>query len=227
LTRHIHRANRNGSDRYNKNISSDDEWSHIQNELKQSDTQDPLAPKERIIAFSNRFQNQSKEDIIRMKSKEFADQITNTDQYFKFANGMIKDRVDRLKQIREDEKRFLGEVNLLQDKIKTRYDLEKLDPKHITVSNMKSLLEILEEECEKMKDRLLYQELIVQRTKDEITKKREQINKIKHGIKTKVDLEEPLADPITRLQVELKRSGVPESDKIFQLLEKIREKMNH
>ncbi|MBM3903698.1 MAG: hypothetical protein FJ357_00930 [Thaumarchaeota archaeon] len=226
MTKHMNRANRDGQDRYNKNISSEDEWSHIADEIKQTELQDPMAPKERIIEFSNRFSHTTKEDAVRAKSKEFADQINNTDQYFKFANGMIKERLDRLQQIKQDEQRFLGEVSVLQNKIKTRYELEKLNPKHITIDNMKNLLTILEDECEKMKDRLLYQELIVQRTKDEITIKRDQIEKIKTQLQSKMDLNEPLVDPIMRLKVELVRSGIPETDRIYALLDRLKEQMH-
>jgi hypothetical protein len=226
MTKHMNRTNRNGSDRYNKNISSEDEWAHIAGEIKQANPLDPMAPKERIIEFSNRFHHATKEDAVRAKSREFADQITNTDQYFKFVNGMIRDKIDRLRQIKQDEQRFLGEVSILQDKIKTRYELEKLNPKNITITNMQNLLDILEDECDKMKDRLLYQELIVQRTKDEISKKRDQIEKIKQELQSKMNLQAPLADPITRLKVELVRSGVPETDRIYSLLDRLKEKMN-
>lgn len=91
---------------------------------------------------------------------------------------------------------------------------------------MQNLLDILEDECEKMKDRLLYRELIVQRTKDEITKKRDQIEKIKLELQSKMNLQEPLVDPITRLKVELMCSGVPETDRIYFLLDRLKEKMN-
>jgi hypothetical protein len=222
----MNRTNRDGQDRYNKNISSEEEWSHITDEIKQANPTDPMAPKERVIEFSNRFAHTTKEDTVREKSREFADQITNTDQYFKFANGMMRDKIDRLRQIKQDEQRFLGEVNILQNKIKTRYELEKLNPKTVTIENMQNLLDILEDECEKMKDRLLYQELIVQRTKDEVTKKRDQIEKIKMELQSKMNLREPLADPITRLKVELVRSGVPETDRIYSLLDGLKEKMN-
>jgi hypothetical protein len=226
MTKHMNRTNRDGQDRYNKNISSEEEWSHITDEIRQTNHSDPMAPKERVIEFSNRFSHTTKEDAVRAKSREFADQITNTDQYFKFANGMIRDKIDRLRQIKQDEQRFLGEISILQDKIKTRYELEKIGPKNITIGNMQNLLDILEDECDKMKDRLLYQELIVQRTKDEISKKREQIEKIKLELQSKMNLQEPLADPITRLKVELVRSGVPETDRIYSLLDGLKEKMN-
>lgn len=226
MTKYINRANHEGLGRYNKNISSEEEWAHITGELKQSDELDPMSPKARVIEFSNNLKRLSKEDRVREKSKDFADQIANTDQYFKFANGVIKERVDRLRQIKEDDQKFSEQISLLQDRIKIRYDLDKINPKNVTISDMHNLLSVLEEECEKMKDKLLYQELIIQRTKDEIAKKRNHINKIREEIKRKGEQVEPITDPITRLQVELKRSGIPDSDKIFDLLEQIKSSMN-
>ncbi len=224
MVKHIHHTTRNGDDRYNRNISSEEEWSHITAELKQHAPSDPMSPKERIIAFSNRFnQNQTKEDVVREKSTQLKDQFGNTDQYFRFVNGMIKDKVEKIKQIKEDEKKFLGELDLLQNKIKTRYELEKLSPKHVTIENVQNLLSVLEEECEKMKDKLLYQELIVQRTKDEIAKKRQQINNVKVELKT---TRPDISDPLLLLKAELRRAGIPDTDKIFQLLKQIANKMN-
>lgn len=224
MTKHIHRTARNGDDRYNRNISSEEEWSHITAELKQHTPTDPMAPKERIIAFSNRFnQNQTKEDMVKEKSAQLKDQFGNTDQYFRFVNGMIKDKVEKIKQIKQDEKKFLGELDLLQNKIKTRYELEKISPKHVTIENVQNLLSVLEEECEKMKDKLLYQELIVQRTKDEIAKKRQQINNVKVEIKT---TRPEISDPLLLLKAELRRAGIPDTDKIFQLLKQIANRMN-
>lgn len=224
MTKHIHRTARNGDDRYNRNISSEEEWSHITAELKQHPPSDPMSPKERIIAFSNRFnQNQTNEDLVKEKSTQLKDQFGNTDQYFRFVNGMIKDKVEKIKQIKQDEKKFLGELNLLQNKIKTRYDLEKINPKHVTIENVQNLLSVLEEECEKMKDKLLYQELIVQRTKDEIAKKRQQINNVKVELKT---TRPEISDPLLLLKAELRRAGITDTDKIFQLLKQIASRMN-
>lgn len=224
MVKHIHRTARNGDDRYNRNISSEEEWAHITTDLKQQVPSDPMSPKERIIAFSNRFnQNQTKEDVVKAKSAQLKDQFDNTDQYFRFVNGMIKDKVEKIKQIKQDEKKFLGELDLLQNKIKTRYELEKINPKHVTIENVQNLLSVLEEECEKMKDKLLYQELIVQRTKDEIAKKRQQINNVKVELKT---TRPEISDPLLLLKEELRRAGIPDTDKIFQLLKQIANRMN-
>lgn len=224
MVKHIHRTARNGDDRYNRNISSEEEWSHITSDLKQQVPSDPMSPKERIIAFSNKFnQNQTKEDVVKEKSAKLKDQFGNTDQYFRFVNGMIKDKVEKIKQIKQDEKKFLGELDLLQNKIKTRYELEKISPKHVTIENVQNLLSVLEEECEKMKDKLLYQELIVQRTKDEIAKKRQQINNVKVELKT---TRPEISDPLLLLKEELRRAGIPDTDKIFQLLKQIANRMN-
>ncbi len=227
LVKHIHKTSRDGADRYNKNISSDEEWSHIIDEVKQQEPSDPMAPKERIIAFSNKFQHTTKEAQVKEKSAQLKDQFSTTDQYFKFANGMIKDKVEKIKQLKDNEERFSGEMNLLQNRIKTRYELEKLNPKYATENDARSLLSILEEEFERMKDKLLYRELIVQKTKDEIAKKRAQIDKVKDDLKNRPHrLQKEISDPIATLKEELIRAGIPPTDKIFQIIDKISDRLS-
>lgn len=226
MTKHIHKTTRDGADRYNKNVSSDDEWSHITGELKQQESSDPLAPKERIIAFTNKYQHTTKEQQARERLEQLKDEVGTTDQYFRFANQLIKDNLDKIKNLKENELKFSGETNLLENKIKTRYDLEKINPKYATENDAKSLLSILEEECEKMKDRLLYQELIVQRTKDEITRKRAQIDKIRIELKNKINKSKrEISDPITTLREELIDAGIPQTDRIFQIIDDIAKKL--
>lgn len=226
MTKHIHKTTRDGQDRYNKNVSSDDEWSHITDEVKQQESSDPMAPKERVIAFSNEYQHVSKEQQVRERLAQLKDEVGYTDQYFKFANELIKENLNKLKSLKENDTRFSGEMNLFQNRIKSRYELEKMNPKYATENDAKALLSILEEECEKMKDRLLYQELIVQRTKDEITKKRAQIDKVKDDLKRKVFRKnQEIIDPIITLRDELIRAGIPESDRIFQIIDEIAKKL--
>lgn len=228
LVKHIHKTSRDGTDRYNKNISSDEEWSHITGEIKQQEPSDPMAPKDRIIAFSNKFHHTTKEALVREKSEQLKDQINTTNQYFKLANGMIKDKVDKIKQLKDNEERFSGELNLLQNRIKTRYELEKLNPKYATENDARSLLSILEEEFERMKDKLLYRELIVQKTKDEIAKKRAQIEKVKEDLKNKLyRMQKPISDPIETLKEELTLVGIPPNDRIFQIIDEISDKLRH
>ena len=84
----------------------------------------------------------------------------------------------------------------------THYKLDNLEHKHLTIQNMKNLLLKLEEEHDKMNDLLLYRELMVQKTKDDIAKKHRQI----------IDLRE-----------NLRKAKVTESSKIFEMLDKIKE----
>lgn len=227
MAKHIHKTSREGADRYNKNISSDEEWSHITGEAKQQESSDPMAPKERVIAFSNKFHHATKEALVKEKSEQLKDQINTTNQYFKLANGMIKDKVERVKQLKDNEERFSGELNLLQNRIKTRYELEKLNPKYATENDARSLLSILEEEFERMKDKLLYQELIVQKTKDEIAKKRAQIDKVKEDLKNKLyRMKKEITNPIETLKEELMLAGIAPNDRIFQIIDEISDKMN-
>lgn len=82
------------------------------------------------------------------------------------------------------------------------HNLDNLKHRHITIQNMKHLLLKLEEEHEKMNDLLLYRELMVQKTKNDIVKKQKQI---------------------TDLRENLRHVKIVESSKIFEMLDKIQE----
>ncbi|MGQ0605796.1 MAG: hypothetical protein ACT4OD_02430 [Candidatus Nitrosotenuis sp.] len=111
--------------------------------------------------------------------------------------------------------------NLLQNK--TKYELGKINSKYVTVDTVQNLLSVLEEECEKMKDKLLYQELIIQYTKDKIAKKRQQINNVKVELKT---TRPEVSDQLLILKEELRRTGITDTAKIFQLLKQIASNLN-
>jgi DNA repair exonuclease SbcCD ATPase subunit len=214
---------------YGGEISAEGDWSHITGiDSKKTKNQDPMLPQERIISFSNRFPNSTMEERIREESEKLKDQVNSTDQYLRFANVIIREKMNRLRQLKDDEKRFQEEIDNLQNKIKSRYELDKIEPKQMTPNDAKSLVYHLEDEYERMKDRLLYQELIVQKTKDEIAKKRKQIQQVKDELKdllhksTKIEM----VDPITVLREELKKAGISESSKIFQAINEISNHLN-
>lgn len=96
-------------------------------------------------------------------------------------------------------------------------DVEKTDERLKPLSRKEAeiLLLRLEEEHEKMKERLLYQELIVQKTKDEIEKRAEQIQKLKNEMTYSRPFSE---DPLTILRDELKKAGI-KSAKISDALD--------
>lgn len=214
---------------YHKDISSEDEWSHITGiDPKKQETQDPMEPQPRIITFTNKFSNLTNEELVREKSEKLKFQVNNTDQYLRFVNGIIKERMSKLKQYKDDDQRFQDEVNLLQNKIKSLYDLEKLNPKYLTSNEARGVISYLEDEYERMKDRLLYQELIVQKTKDEIAAKRKQIQQIKDELKDILHKkpQEEIEDPVQVLKEELRKAGIDESSRIFQVLNQIADYLN-
>ena len=213
---------------YNKDISAEDDWSHITEiDSKKAQEPDPMLPQSRIITFSNKFSNATKEEIVREKSEKFKDQISSTEQYLKFANELIKGKMDKLRQLKADEKKFQEEIAILQNKIKSRYDLSKINVKYMTGDDARSLIFHLEEEYETIKDKLLYQELIVQRTKDEIAAKRKYLQQVREDLKDVLRMHTPeVKDPITILREELKKVGIPESNRIFQVLNDVSEQLN-
>jgi len=213
---------------YNKDISAEDDWSHVTEiDSKKAQESDPMELQSRIITFSNKFSNATKEEIVREKSEKFKDQISSTEQYLKFANELIKGKMDKLRQLKSDEKKFQEEIAILQNKIKSRYDLSKINVKYMTGDDARSLIFHLEEEYETIKDKLLYQELIVQRTKDEIATKRKYLQQVREDLKDVLRMHtSEVKDPITVLKEELKKAGIPESNRIFQVLNDVSEQLN-
>ena len=213
---------------YNKDISAEDDWSHVTGiDSKKAQEPDPMLPQSRMITFTNKISNATKEEIVRKKSEKFKDQISSTEQYLKFANELIKGKMDKLRQLKADEKKFQEEIAILQNKIKSRYDLSKINVKYMTGDDARSLIFHLEEEYETIKDKLLYQELIVQRTKDEITAKRKYLQQVREDLKDVLRMHtSEVKDPITILREELKKVGIPESNRIFQVLNDVSEQLN-
>jgi hypothetical protein len=231
VVKHIHRISKDESEK-NQNkpdLSDYEEWKFVTGIEPRPESIDPMLAKDRIIGFSNKFNKTTKEERVREKSDEFKDQVTNTDQYFRFANGIIREKIDKLKQLKENDKRFFDEISILQHRIKTRIELDRLNSKYLTADDAKALIIRLEEDYEKMKDRLLYQELIVQKTKDTIAAKRKEMSQIKEKLKEIIQRQskhEEIADPITVLKEELRKAGIDEKHRIFQVIDDIAESLD-
>lgn len=212
---------------YNKDISAEDDWSHVTGiDSKKAQESDPMDPQSRMITFSNEISNATKEEIVREKSEKFKDQISSTEQYLKFANELMRQKMNKLRQLKEDEKKFQEEVAILQNKIKSKYDLGKVNVKYMTGDDARSLIFHLEEEYEAIKDKLLYQELIVQRTKDEIAAKRRHLQQVREDLKDILRMHtSEVKDPVSVLKEELKKAGISESNRIFQVLNDISDQL--
>lgn len=227
MTKHIGRITKADNPiKKHKDATIEGERSHVsETDPQKIQTVDPMSPQNRTITFTNQFPTATKEEIVKEKSEKFKDQVKNTDQYLRFVNGLLKEKVNKLQQVKDNERRFQDEMQSLHNQIKSRYDLSKLNPKYMTEDDAKSLILHLEEEYERMRDKLLYQELIVQKTKDDIEAKRMKLQQVKEELKDLLPScpYEKIKEPISILREELKKAGIPESSKIFHVLENISE----
>ncbi|MEM3135639.1 MAG: hypothetical protein QXW37_02805 [Candidatus Nitrosotenuis sp.] len=141
---------------------------------------------------------------------------------------MLKEKLNRINNFRENEQKFSKELNHFSDKTKSRSELDVLNLKYITEEGANTLIMRLKEEFERMKDKLLYQELIVQKTKDEITTRRKQIQQVKEKLKKvqKMPRAKEIENPIQVLRDELRKAGIDEKNSIFQILEHIGETLD-
>ncbi len=225
MAKHIHRISKDDESKKtqsNQDLSEREEWKFLSGMEPRPDSLDSVSDNERSITFSNKpHKKSSNEERVNEKLEEFKDQVATTEQYIRFANGVIKEKMHRLKQLKDDEKKFYDEVGVLQNRLKSRNELDKLNPKYLTESDAKALIIHLEEEYEKMKDNLLYQELMVQKSKDSIAVKRKQMSQIKEELRRIIQQQKifEITDPIAVLKEELKKAGVDEKNKIFQLID--------
>ncbi|HET8720209.1 MAG TPA: hypothetical protein VFM64_04355, partial [Candidatus Nitrosotenuis sp.] len=80
MTKHIDKTRKDSDYSQDDDQSTEQKGGGITDEEKPS-SQDPMDLQDRIITFTNRFSNLSKEDIVREKAQNLKDQMKNTDQY--------------------------------------------------------------------------------------------------------------------------------------------------
>jgi len=229
LVKHIGRLTKDSESLKNED-DSDDGLSVITELGPKIEIQDPLEVKDRTIFFSNKEIPRTKQEIVQEKADAIKDQLNTTNQYQKFVNVVLKERMGDIKKILDKEKRFSEELNCFQDTTKTRQDLEKVNSKYITESDTKALLDNLETEYNKMKERFDYEVSRIEKTKTELQAKRQQIETLKEEMKfivKKENKQEVIDDPVLTLRHELKKLGVgDDSGKITEALRMLSKKMN-
>jgi DNA repair exonuclease SbcCD ATPase subunit len=195
------------------------------------DIQDPMDVKERTIFFSGEQTPMTKQEIVQEKSEQLKDQLNTTNQYQKFVNVVLQERMGDLKKLLEKEKKFSEELSYFQDTAKSRYELEKVNAKYITEADTKTLISNLESEYVKMKEKLDFELSKIEKTKNELETKRQQIDQLKEEMKFIVKKEqkvEKIDDPILTIKHELKKLGISDdTGKITEALRLLSKKMNH
>ncbi|MEO9310477.1 MAG: hypothetical protein ABI337_09350 [Nitrososphaera sp.] len=229
LVKHINRMQKDEADKhYNKDVTAEDEWSHITEIGPKIEIQDPLEVSQRSIFFSKEKQNSTKQEIVQEKSEQVKDQINNTNQYQKFVNVLLNERINELKKVIEKQKRFTDELNCFQETPKNRVDLEHLNPKYITEEDTKSLIGALESEYRKVEERLEHEQSLIEKTKNELQLKRQQIDQLKDELKfiSQKQQRHEIDDPVLVIKRELKKLGIDDgSGKIAEALNALANKI--
>ncbi|MFY9301019.1 MAG: hypothetical protein WAO91_07510 [Candidatus Nitrosotenuis sp.] len=173
--------------------------------------------------------NERKDTVSTPTDKKIHEDQQNTNQYFRISNGVIKEKINMLKRFQDGMKRF-SEGDSLQNRIKSRKDLDNIDPRYITEDDAKELIAYLEEEFEKTQDKLLCQELIIEKTKAEVSAKRKELDEIKEKLEemlqTRQKIREDMANPIEALKEELRKAGIDDKNQIYQLINEVAETLN-
>jgi hypothetical protein len=230
LVKHIGRVTKDGELLKSQDDSDDDESRVITELGPKIEIHDPLEVKDRTIFFSSKEIPKTKQEIVQEKSEAIKDQLNTTNQYQKFVNVALKERMGDIKKLLDKEKRFSEELNCFQDTTKTRHELEKVNSKYITEADTKALLDNLEVEYNKMKEKFDYELSRIEKTKSDLQAKRQQIETLKEEMKfivKKENKQEVIDDPVLTLRHELKKLGIPDdSGKITEALRMLSKKMN-
>lgn len=232
MVKHISRVSKEEElkKHYNQNTDAADEWSHITGVGSKIDSHDAMDVTDRAIFFSNKPQPQTKQEIVQEKSNEFKENMSNTHQYQKFVNVLLQEKVKNVKKMLDAEKKFAEEMSFFQDTSKTRPDLEKINPKYIKASDATALVQNLEEDYAKMQMRLEHEQSVIEKTKNQLQTKRQQIEYLKEElsyISQKQKKEQIPDDPILTIKYELKKLGInDDSGSISKALELLSKKIN-
>lgn len=232
MAKHINRVSKEDEElkkHYNQNTDAADEWSHITGVGSKIEVRDAMDVSDRSIFFSKKPQFQTKQEIVQEQSEIFKDDMNNTHQYQKFVNVLLQEKVKNVKKMLDAEKKFAEEMSFFQDISKTRPDLEKINPKYIKESDAVTLVKNLEEDYAKMQMRLEHEQSVIEKTKDQLHAKRQQIAHLKEElsyISQKQKKEQIPDDPILTIKHELKKLGISDdSGKITQALSTLANKV--
>lgn len=214
MEKHINRLGKDGkpiSQSSSQSNSAEDEWSHITGVGSKIDIQDAAdVVADRSIFFSNKPQVLTKHEEVLQKSKDFHDQILNTNQYQKFVNATLNQKMVDVKTLLEKEKQFADELNCFREEPKNRVELEKINPKKITESDIKALINNLESNYDKLNEKLEYEQKIVEKTKNELIVTKRQIISLREEMEFVVKKQKnvEITDPTLLIKQELKRLGI-------------------
>ncbi|HSA97550.1 MAG TPA: hypothetical protein VLF17_00530 [Candidatus Nitrosotenuis sp.] len=212
MEKHISRLGKDGKpiDPADHSESAEDEWSHITGVGSKIDIQDAAAVSERSIFFSNKPQIMTKQEEVIQKSKDVHDQILDTNEYQKFVNATLNQKMANMKALLEKEKKFADEMNCFREGPKDRVELEKINPKQITEKDIKTLISNLETNYSRLNEKLDYEQKIVEKTKNEMVSTKRQIASLKEEMDfvIKKQKKPEVTDPTLLIKQELKRLGI-------------------
>jgi len=221
VEKHLNRISEEEKAAKERANDSDDEWSHITGAGTKIEAIDPLAVTDRSIIFGKDIVPSTKEEIVKEKTDQFKDQIGNTNQYLKFVNAHLAAKKEKLDKIKEQEKKFKEEVDLLQgNNSKPRSELDKINYKYITENDTKSLFAHMESELGHIKEKLAHQESQVEKTKSELQQKEEQLKHLQEEIeqRNKIKMTAAAEDPVAIIREELAKLGIVDAGKIESAL---------
>lgn len=210
--------------RKKRNLSSEDEWSHISGVGEKIEAADVLDIQDRTITFKNEYDEPSTNfELYEEEKKSVKDHVGNTAQYLKFINESMKEKMRKLEKIYENQKKFQEVIDSLRGPdSKSKSELDLLRYKDIKSQDVIQAVKHLEAERDTIRVKMEHYASLVSHSQIELIEKDKQIAELKaeseilsrrEGISKKL---EPEVDPVMVIKNKLKELGIDKNSEEFK-----------
>lgn len=225
--KYINRTSRNSSD-----VSSEDEWAHITDNVEGPalEIKDAMDVQDRTISFSKDEEQKTTFERVKEGTRNAMDAAGNTGQYIKFVNRHIdnqKKEIDKIKKIKE---KFDQEIELLQSHNPNLLKLDVDSLENFDIKTVSKYLQQLLQEKGFTKKKLNNLKDVIESVEDELQNQENQIQGLDQELESK-QLEERVdgKDTLTiktELNSLLEKYGINNLSNVFDMVKSAKSSSN-
>ena len=225
--KYINRTSRNSSD-----VSSEDEWAHITDNVDGPalEIKDAMDVQDRTISFSKDEEQKTTFERVKEGTRNAMDAAGNTGQYIKFVNRHIdnqKKEIDKIKKIKE---KFDQEIELLQSHNPSLLKLDVDSLENFDIKIVSKYLQQLLQEKGFTKKKLNNLKDVIENVEDELQNQENQIQGLNQELESK-QLEEQAngKDSLTiktELNLLLEKYGINNLSNVFDMVKSAKSSSN-
>ena len=227
VRKYINRTSRNSSD-----VSSEDEWAHITDNVDGPalEIKDAMDVQDRTISFSKDEEQKTTFERVKEGTRNAMDAAGNTGQYIKFVNRHIdkqKKEIDKIKKIKE---KFDQEIELLQSHNPSLLKLDVDSLENFDIKTVSKYLQQLLQEKGFTKKKLNNLKDVIESVEGELQNQENQIQGLDQELESK-QLEERVdgKDTLTiktELNSLLEKYGINNLSNVFDMVKSAKSSSN-